>query len=60
MTNRKKRLIKGISSIEEQIEIHKLKQKKAIEEGDTDLADYYEGEISGLKKSKSNKEEKLK
>ena len=30
MTNRKKRLSKGIDSLEEQIKVHKEKHKKAI------------------------------
>ena len=59
MTNRKKRLAKGISSIGKQIEIHKIKLKKAIEEGNPELAEYYRKEIAGFKKVKKNKEEKL-
>ena len=37
MTNRKKRLKKGIESLQEQIELHKEKKKHAEEEGDEDL-----------------------
>ena len=48
---RKKRLIKGISSIEEQIKMHEEKKKKAREEGNLDLEKYYEGEIAGLGKT---------
>jgi hypothetical protein len=59
MVNREKRLQKGIESIERQIELHKLKQKQAEEQGNIELMDYYEKEISGLEKSKYNKEDKL-
>ena len=59
MTNRKKRIKKGISSLEEQIELHKEKRKKAAEEGKLELANYYDAEIMGLEKTKNSKEDKL-
>lgn len=59
MANRKKRLERGIDSIQEQIDLHKKKQETAIEEGDLDLADYYGKEIKGLEKSRLNKEKRL-
>ena len=53
--NRKKRLEKGIKSIEEEIKIHKEKQEKAREDGKIELEDYYGREILGLEKSKEKK-----
>jgi phage shock protein A len=55
MTNRKKRLEKGIESIQKQIEEHKLKRERALEEGKLELADYYGTEIEGLEKSQEKK-----
>jgi len=55
MTNRKKRLEKGIESIQKQIEEHKLKRERVLEEGKLELADYYETEITGLEKSQEKK-----
>ena len=52
---RKKRLEKGIQSIEEEIKIHKEKRDKAKEEGDLELAGYYDKEINGLEKTKERK-----
>ena len=49
---RKKRLEKGVQSIEEEIEIHKKKMQEAKEEGNLELVDYYNKEISGLEKTK--------
>jgi len=59
MTNRKKRLQKGIESISKQISLHERKKSAAIESGEIELADYYEKELKSLKDSKKNKEEKL-
>ena len=56
---RKKRLEKGIESIEEEIEIHKKKMQEAKEEGNLELADYYDREIKGLEKTKDRKENQL-
>jgi hypothetical protein len=55
MTNRKKRLQKGIESLEEQIRIHEEKRQKAIEEGKIELAGYYEKEILSKSKDKDRK-----
>ncbi|MDP1728969.1 MAG: hypothetical protein Q8L27_02075 [archaeon] len=60
MTNRKKRLMKGIESLKKQIEEHKIKRENAIKEGNLELAKYYNIEIGGLEKSGNNKEDKLK
>lgn len=53
--NRKKRLEKGIKSIEEEIEKHEQKRAYAKEEGSLELADYYDKEIKGLIKTKERK-----
>ncbi|MDO8460643.1 MAG: hypothetical protein Q7S74_06025 [Nanoarchaeota archaeon] len=55
MTNRKKRLQKGIESLEEQIRIHEEKRRQAMEEGKIELADYYDKEIISKSKDKSKK-----
>ena len=59
MTNRKKRLEKGIESIEEQITIHTEKKATATEEGKFELADYYGKEIEKFNREKQKKEEHL-
>ncbi len=59
MTKRIKKLRKGINSIEKQINIHLEKRKRAIEEGNIERADYYEKEITGLKKSQDRKKKKI-
>ncbi len=56
---RKKRLEKGIESLQEQIEIHGGKLKDAVEEGDDDLARYYEKDLRILKGEKEKKREKM-
>ena len=52
---RKKRLKKGIESLQKQIEIHKEKLKKAIEEGDEDLSRYYEKDLTRLETEEKKK-----
>jgi len=45
----KKKIKKGIASIEKQIKVHKdIKLKEAREQGNLELAGYYEKEISRL------------
>ncbi len=56
---RKKRLERGIESLQKQIEIHKEKLKKAIEEGDEDLARYYEKDLARLEGEEIKKKDKL-
>lgn len=56
MTNRKKRLRKGIESIEKQIELHEEKLKRAEQEDNINLAEYYKREISAKKKDKEEKQ----
>ena len=60
MVNRKKRLKKGIDSIQNQIDFHLEKQRIAKENGETELSDYYKKEILGLQKTKNKKERILK
>lgn len=59
MTNRKRRLKKGIQSLEEQIEIHRVKRRKAMEDGNEDLGDYYNKEIEKFEKEIGKKESKF-
>lgn len=59
MPNRKKRLKKGIESLEKQIEIHKEKKKIAEETGNEELTDYYDKEIESLEETKEDKEDLL-
>ena len=56
---RKKRLEKGIESLQKQVEIHKEKLKNAIEDGNEDLAKYYEKDLARLEIEKDKKVEKL-
>ena len=55
--NRKKRLKKGIESIEKQIDLHKDKLKNAVDEGNEELARYYEKDIERLDKEKEKKKD---
>ena len=59
MTSRKKRLKKGIESLEKQIRLHEEKLKQTQEEGKLELIDYYEREITAKKKDKEMKEKLL-
>lgn len=60
MTNRKKRLAKGVESLEKQLVLHKEKLEKARKENKLELADYYEKEIGAKEKDKLKKERLLK
>lgn len=57
---RKKRLEKGIESLEKQIKIHEEKRIIAEEDGNAELTDYYRREIEAKRKDKERKEEFLK
>ena len=59
MVNRKKKLKKGIESIEEQIKIHEEKRQKALKEDKLELVEYYDKEIEQNKKDKAEKERLL-
>jgi len=54
MTNRKKRLKKGIKSLGEQIEYHKEKREQAKKEGNLELEEYYNKEIKSLENDLKN------
>ncbi len=56
MANRKKRLHKGIESIEKQIKLHEEKLQKAEEEDNIGLTEYYKKEIAAKKKDKEEKQ----
>lgn len=59
MAKRKKRLQKGIDSIQEEIEIHEEKKQLAQEMGNEELVGYYDKEIKALKERKKNREKLL-
>jgi len=59
MVKRKKRLEKGIESLEEQVNIHEEKKEAAKGLGQENLVEYYTGEIERLKQRKKDREEKL-
>ena len=56
MASRKKRLQKGIESIEKQIRLHEEKLRKAEEEDNIELAEYYKKEIIAKKRDKEEKQ----
>ena len=59
MANRKKRLQKGIKSLDKQIKLHEEKLKKAEEDDNIELAAYYRKEINAKKSDKEEKERML-
>lgn len=59
MTNRKKRLRKGIASIEEEILIHKEKLATAEKEDKPELVKYYMKEIERKKEDRDEKKRLL-
>jgi hypothetical protein len=59
MSNRKKRLKKGLDSIEEQILLHKQKQNESENKGEIEMVEYYKKEIEGLEKTKDKKKTML-
>jgi len=59
MANRKKRLKKGILSIQEQIDLHKEKKILAEDSGNDELVRYYTKEIEAKKRAKEEKEAML-
>ena len=56
MANRKKRLQKGIESLEKKIKIHEEKLRKAKKEDSIELAEYYQKEIAAKKRDKEEKQ----
>ncbi len=59
MTNKKKRLEKGVNSLQEQIDFHKEKKETAQEQGNIELVDYYEKEIRAKEETRKRKQEIL-
>ncbi len=59
MTKRKKRLEKGILSLEEQKIIHEQKKEKAAEEGRLELETYYTKEIKRIEERIKDRKRKL-
>lgn len=57
--NRKKRLEKGIESIEIQIILHEKKKEEAVKEGNIERVKYYEKEIRAKKDYKEHKKRLL-
>ena len=60
MTNRKKRLKRGVESLEKQILLHGEKERVAEEEGRIELVEYYGKELMKLRRVKGTKEKLLK
>lgn len=56
---KKKKLKKGIESIEQRIQEHIPKLEEAIEKGDVGVEKYYRGELHRLKSQKARKKKKL-
>lgn len=59
MTNRKKRLKKGIESLEKQIKLHEEKLTKAKKDDNMGLVSYYMGELDSMKKTLKEKKRML-
>ena len=56
----KKKYKKGIESIKKEIDIHRnIKLDRALKEGSSELAGYYEKEIKRLEEQLAEKQEKL-
>lgn len=60
MAKRKKRLKKGILSLEKQRKLHENKRKRAEQLGQEELVIYYIKEIRSLESRRKNRESKLK
>ena len=56
MVNRKKRLQKGIESLDKQIKLHEEKLIKVEKDGNVELAHYYKKEIEAKKRDKEEKQ----
>jgi len=56
---RKKRLKKGIESLDEQIILHELKRAQALAAKNDGLVKYYDGELEDLRNYKAQKKRKL-
>lgn len=60
MVKRKKRLKQGIESLEHQLELHEDKLKRAEEDDNWELADYYKKEIAAKRRYMEEKQRILK
>lgn len=56
MVNRKKRLQKGIASLDEQLLLHEEKLAKAEKDDNPELAGYYRKEITAKKRDRDEKQ----
>ena len=59
MVKRKKKLKKGIDSLQVQLDLHKKKQADALEKGNLELVDYYSKEMLAKQKDKEKKQKIL-
>ncbi|MBI2449283.1 hypothetical protein HYV49_03220 [Candidatus Pacearchaeota archaeon] len=59
MVKRKKRLRKGIESLEGQKKIHEEKRRRAEELGEEELVRYYDKEIEKFEREKYKKKSRL-
>ncbi len=59
MANRKKRLERGIASLDKQIKLHEEKLRKSEKDDNIELAGYYKKEIEAKKKDKEEKQRML-
>ena len=59
MVNRKKRLQRGIESLEKQVKLHEEKMRKVEQEDNIELAEYYKKEIAAKKRDKEEKQRML-
>jgi len=57
--SRKKKLRKGIESIDRQIELHVAKREEARAAGDSGLVNYFDNEIEHMKDDKEKKKRQL-
>lgn len=59
MVNRKKRLERGIASLEEQLRLHEEKLQRAMEDDNDALAGYYRKELSAKQRDLDEKKRLL-
>ena len=59
MVNRKKRLQRGIESLEKQVKLHEEKLRKVEQEDNIELVEYYKKEIAAKKRDKEEKQRML-
>ena len=59
MVNRKKRLQRGIDSLEGQAVLHEEKQQQTLEKGDERLAAYFGKEVDRYRRQKEEKKRQL-